>query len=156
VNEPRACYTEWSESETGKQIAYINAHMWNLEKWFWWTYLQEGNRDTDVEKRLVDTGEEGESGINGESSINIYTPSCVKWIAGEKLPYITHRAQSGTLWWPRGVGWRREESLKREEIYVWFWLIHIVVWQKPTKHCKNLKKKNCPCANFTIMTNVRF
>ena len=27
-------------------------------------------------------------------------------------------------------------SLKREGIYVYLWLIHIVVWQKPIQHCK--------------------
>ena len=34
--------------------------------------------------------------------------------------------------------WNTEEvggKLKREGIYVYLWLIHIV-WQKPTKHCK--------------------
>ena len=34
-------------------------------------------------------------------------------------------------WNGEAVGGR----LKREEIYVCLWLIHIV-WQKPTKHCK--------------------
>ena len=29
------------------------------------------------------------------------------------------------------------EGGSREGIYVYFWLIHIVVWQKPTQHCKN-------------------
>ena len=33
VDEPTACYTEWSKSEREKQISYINAYMWNLEKW---------------------------------------------------------------------------------------------------------------------------
>ena len=31
--------------------------------------------------------EEGESGMDGESSINIYTLSCVQQMAGEKLIY---------------------------------------------------------------------
>ena len=31
----------------------------------------------------------GESGTNREGSINIYTLSCLKWIAGEKLLYNT-------------------------------------------------------------------
>ena len=26
--------------------------------------------------------------------------------------------------------------LKREDIYVYLWLIHVFVWQKPTQHCK--------------------
>ena len=28
------------KSERGKQIPYINAQMWNLEKWYQWSYLQ--------------------------------------------------------------------------------------------------------------------
>ena len=31
-----------------------------------------------------------------------------------------------------GVG----ERLKREVIYVYMWLMRVVVWQKPTQHCK--------------------
>ena len=53
VDEPRACYTEWSKSEREKQISYVNAHMWNLEKWYSWTYFQGRNRDTDLENGLV-------------------------------------------------------------------------------------------------------
>ena len=29
-----------------------------------------------------------------------------------------------------------EGELKREEIYVYLWLIHVVVQQKATQHCK--------------------
>ena len=53
VDEPRACYTEWSKSEREKQISYVNAHMWNLEKWYSWTYFQGRNRGTDLENGLV-------------------------------------------------------------------------------------------------------
>ena len=49
--------------------------------------------------------------------------------------------------WDRGV-WARGSvggRLKKEGIYVYFWLIHIVVQQKPTQHCKamilQLKKR---------------
>ena len=28
VNEPRACYTEWSKSERENQISYINTHIY--------------------------------------------------------------------------------------------------------------------------------
>ena len=79
--------------------------------------MQEGNRDTDVEKRLVDTGEEGESGTNGESSINIYTPSCVKWIAGEKLPYNTQSPVWHSLMTRRDVV-GEGRRLARKGIYV--------------------------------------
>ena len=46
--------------------------------------MQGRNGDSDVNKH-VDTVGEGESGINGESSINIYTLSDVKWMADGKL-----------------------------------------------------------------------
>ena len=36
VDEPRGCYTEWSKSEREKQVSYIHAHIWNLERWCWW------------------------------------------------------------------------------------------------------------------------
>ena len=32
VDGSRDCHTEWSKSEREKQISYINAYMWNLEK----------------------------------------------------------------------------------------------------------------------------
>ena len=35
---PRNCHTEWSKPEREKQILYINVHIWNLEKWYRWTY----------------------------------------------------------------------------------------------------------------------
>ena len=51
--------------------------------------MQGRNGDEDIENGLVDIVEEGKSGMNGESSINIYTLPCVKQIADEKLLYNT-------------------------------------------------------------------
>ena len=48
-----------SLSEREKQISYINAYLWNLEKWYRSIYLQGRNRDTDVENRPMDTVGEG-------------------------------------------------------------------------------------------------
>ena len=53
-------YTEWSKSERENQISYINTYIWNLEKWYRWSYLQNRNRDTDIESKRMDT--EGEMG----------------------------------------------------------------------------------------------
>ena len=38
----------WEEilSEREKQMSYINLYMWNLEKWYKWTYFQGRNWDT--------------------------------------------------------------------------------------------------------------
>ena len=78
VDGPRDCHTEWSKSEREKEMSYINTYMWNLEKWYRWTYSQGRNRDVDVENGHVDTGEEGESGTNWEIRIDIHTLPCVK------------------------------------------------------------------------------
>ena len=53
-------------------------YIWNLEKWYWRTYLQGKNGDADVENRLVDTAGKGEGGTNWESSIAIHTSPNVK------------------------------------------------------------------------------
>ena len=73
VDKPRAYYTEWCKSEGGKQTSYINTYILNLERWYWWTYVQGSSGDTDIEKRLVDTVGEGEGGTNRESSMETYT-----------------------------------------------------------------------------------
>jgi len=43
----------------------------------------------DTENRLVNIVGEGESGMNGESSIALYTLPCIKQVVGEKLLYNT-------------------------------------------------------------------
>ena len=91
MDEPRACYTEWRKSEREKPILYtdIYTYIWNLEKWYWLTYLQERNVGADVENRFVDTlGGKGR-GRNGETSLDIHTLACVEEIAGGKLLYNT-------------------------------------------------------------------
>ena len=54
VDGSRDCHTV-NKSEGEKQISYINAYMWNLEKWYRWTGLQGRNLDTDVENKRMDT-----------------------------------------------------------------------------------------------------
>ena len=49
VDEPRAYYTEWIKTEREKQIPYFNTYIQNLVRWYWWTYLQHSNGDTDTE-----------------------------------------------------------------------------------------------------------
>ena len=40
MDEPRAYRAEWSKSEREWQVTYINAYIWNLERWCWCIYLQ--------------------------------------------------------------------------------------------------------------------
>ena len=62
--------SEANQKERNKY--HILMHIWPLEKWYWWIYFQERNGDADVENGLVGTREDGESGMNGNSSINMY------------------------------------------------------------------------------------
>ena len=34
------------------------------------------------------------------------------------------------------MGWEVEGRLRREGTYVYLWLIHANIWQKPTHYCK--------------------
>ena len=54
VDEPRACYTEWGKSEREGQIPYINEYIWNLERWYWWTYLQGSKGNADIEQMFFE------------------------------------------------------------------------------------------------------
>ena len=134
VYKRRTYYTEWSKSERGKEMSYVNAHMWNLEGWHWWIYLQGSGGDADMESRLW-TQWGKERGTNGESSIETCTPPHVKQTASGNL--LWHRElQPGVLWQPRGLGWEGGGRLKREGTYVCLSLIHVHVRQKPTQYCK--------------------
>ena len=51
--------------------------MWNLDKWYRWTYLQRRNRDIDAENKLMVTKRGREGWLNGEIEIAIYTLLCI-------------------------------------------------------------------------------
>ena len=60
------CYTERSKSEREKQMLYINAQIWNLEKWYRRAYLEGRNRDIDAENGQVGTAGRGRGDKLGE------------------------------------------------------------------------------------------
>ena len=93
VDGSRDCHTEWSKSEGEKQISYISAYMWNLEKWYRWSSLQGRNWDTDVENKRMDTkggkpqwGRDG-GVLNWAIGINMYTLMCIKLMTNNNLLY---------------------------------------------------------------------
>ena len=48
------------KSEREKWILYINTYMWNLEKWYRWSWLKNRNRNIDIKSQCMDTkGGEG-------------------------------------------------------------------------------------------------
>ena len=75
VDEPGAYYTEWSKSERERQILYINTYIWNLERWYRWSYMQ-GSKGN-IKNRVLGSVGEGEDGVIWENG----TETCV-------LPYV--------------------------------------------------------------------
>ena len=57
MDGPRECHVQWSKSEREKQVYYINAYMWNLEKWYRQPCLRNG--DANVENKCMATRGEG-------------------------------------------------------------------------------------------------
>ena len=60
VDGPRVCHTEWSKSERGKQIPYINAYMWNLKN-ATGDLIHKEERETQTENKHADT--KGDGGV---------------------------------------------------------------------------------------------
>ena len=97
VDEPRAYYTEWSESESEKQMSYTNTCIWNPERWYWWTYLQGSNGDTKIENRLLGMA----GGVEGEgkwmkSNIETYITIC-EITANGNLLYDSGNSNQGSV-----------------------------------------------------------
>ena len=85
VDETGAYDTEWSKSERKTPIQYINAYIWNLERWQ--SYIQYSKRDTDAKNRLLDSVGEGKGGMIWENSIETCILPYVKKMTGASLIY---------------------------------------------------------------------
>ena len=59
MDGPRDDHTKWSKSDRERQISYDIAYMWNLKYDTNELYLQNRNRLTDIENRLVVAKGEG-------------------------------------------------------------------------------------------------
>ena len=78
MDETWVYYTEWSKSERERQILYSNTCMRNLERWYWWSYMQGSKGDTDVKDRLLDSVGEGDGAMIWENSTETYMLPYVK------------------------------------------------------------------------------
>ena len=52
-----------SKSERERQMLYINAYIWNLERRYRKSYVQGSKGDTDIKKRILDSAGGGEGGM---------------------------------------------------------------------------------------------
>ena len=60
MDGPKDYHTKWSKPERERQIPYDITYMWDLKKWYKWTYLQNRYIPTDIENKLTVTkGERG-------------------------------------------------------------------------------------------------
>ena len=111
--------------------------MWNLDRLFWWTYVQGSKGDADIGNRLADTGGEGEVGTNWESSMETYTLPYLKLDSG-KLLYDSESSNwvlcDNVEGWD-GVGGGVGGSRRREHTYTYGQFM-LILWQKPTQYCK--------------------
>ena len=55
MDGPRDYHIKWSKSDGERQIPYNITYMWNLKKWYKWTYLWNRNRLTDLENEFMVT-----------------------------------------------------------------------------------------------------
>ena len=92
--------------------------------------MQGRNRDADVENGLVDTEGEGESGLNWESSTDIYTLPCIKQIASGKLVYSIGSSMlcDDLDAWDGGGG----TEVQKGGIYAYMQFINFIVQQTLT------------------------
>ena len=129
-----------------RQTSHNNTYIWNLERWYWSSYLQGSKRDADIKNRLLVTVGEGESEMTWESSIETYTLSYVKYTASGNLLYDAGNPKlCDNL-----EGWDGEGGLR-----ISLWLIYADVWQKPSQYCKiiifQLKKKGSFSCDSTVL-----
>ena len=128
VDEPRAYYTEWSKLERGKQRSCINAYIWILERWYWWTHLQGSNGETDIRTDLwTQLGKERVGWIQRVVEgicWNTYFTICK--IDGQwEFAVWCKELKPCVLWEPRGVhgvGWEAGGgSGRRGHVYTYGW-----------------------------------
>ena len=90
-----------------------------------------------MKDRLLDTVGEGESGMIWQNGIETYTLPYVKQIVsgnllcdpGNPKPILCDNLEG----WDGGGGGR---EVQEGGTYIYLWLIHAEVWQKPPHYCK--------------------
>ena len=124
-DETGAYYTEWSKSERKTPIQYINEYIQNLERWYWWPYIRDSKRDTDVKNSLLDSEGEGEGGMIWENSTETCILSYVKQIPSPGSMLETRC--SGLEHWDDPEGWDGEGGGKGvqdgEHMYTHGWFM---------------------------------
>ena len=91
----------WVSPNEKRKLLCINTFIWNLERWYWWTYLGASSGDTDIENRLVT-----QPGKESVGWIERVVWKCIHyymWSSKWKFALWGRELKSGALWKPRGV-----------------------------------------------------
>ena len=132
-------HTEWSkrESKRERQISYDITYLWNLKQWYKETYLQNRNRLTDIENKLMVT--KGQRG-GDKVQINRYTLLYIKQMNNKDLLYSTGNYIQYLV-----INYKRIWKSIYVYVCVYIYVNHFAVHLKLTRHCKStilqLKKK---------------
>ena len=93
----------------------MNTYVWDLEKWYRWTYLQDKNRDEDLGNEHVDP--RGSWGVDWEVGVDVCAVPHAKETAGENLlPSTGGSAVCSVTTSMNGMRWRRRSN--REDLCV--------------------------------------
>ena len=107
--------------------------MESKKKWYKWTYLQNRNRLTDLEKDWPLPGRRGKGGIVREFENNMYTLLYLKWITNKDLLYSTgNSAQCYVATWVGG-------EFEQEWIYM---------AESPALHLKSSHCSSAMCVSW--------
>ena len=80
-----------------EEYIYSNiTYMWNLEKWYKWTYLQIRNRVTDAKNKLLVTRVKKRGGVSWETGVGIFVVAVVQLLKHVRL-FVTDGLQHTRL-----------------------------------------------------------
>ena len=93
---------------------------------------------TDIRNRLMDMGRGRKERVGCMERVTWkLTLPCVKQIANGNLLYNSRDSNRDPVTVQMGgMGREMGGRFKRDRTYVYLWLIHVDVWQKPTLFCK--------------------
>ena len=80
----------------------------------------------------------GESEMNGENNMETYIIMCKTDSQWEFAVWLRELKKELCSNLEGGVGREMGERFKSEDTYVYLWVIHVDVWQKPTNTAKQL------------------
>ena len=128
-----------SEVSQKKKNNYCTlTHIYGIQKNGTDEHICRAAMETDIENKLMDV-KKGRRRWDEwrEQCGNIYTTVCI--IACGNFMYESGNSNQGSVTTQRrGMGQEVGRRFRREGTYVYVWLIHVDVWQKPTQHCKEI------------------